>query len=55
MSPDVVVGDNCILCEQSVIQPFAQIGNNVNVGSYSLVSHHAIIGDHCFIASGLVV
>jgi sugar O-acyltransferase (sialic acid O-acetyltransferase NeuD family) len=52
--PDLVLGDNCILLEGSVVQPFSGIGSNVFVGCGSIVGHHCFIGDHCFLAPGSV-
>jgi sugar O-acyltransferase (sialic acid O-acetyltransferase NeuD family) len=52
--PGLVTGDNCIITEGCVVQPFADVGNNVFMGCGSLVGHHAVIGDHCFIGPGAV-
>lgn len=49
------VGDNCFILENSTIQPFAVIGNDVCLWCGSLIAHHSVIGDHCFIASHVVV
>jgi sugar O-acyltransferase (sialic acid O-acetyltransferase NeuD family) len=49
--PDLVIGDNCLVLENTVIQPFASVGNNVTLGSGSCVGHHSIIKDHCLLAS----
>jgi sugar O-acyltransferase (sialic acid O-acetyltransferase NeuD family) len=53
--PGLEIGDNCIILEGSVVQPFTTIGNNVFMGCGSLVGHHCAIGDHCFIAPGAVI
>lgn len=45
------IGENCIILEQNVIQPFASIGDNVIVWSKNHIGHHTSIGDHCFISS----
>lgn len=52
--PDLVIGDNCIILEGCVVQPFTKIDNNVFMGCGSLVGHHCLIGDHCFLAPGSV-
>ena len=52
--PDLTVGDNCIVLEGSVIQPFTKIGNNVFIGCGSMVGHHCSIAEHCFLAPGSV-
>lgn len=49
--PDLVIGDNCLIMEANVIQPFARLGNGVIMFCSSVVSHHVEIGDYCFIAS----
>lgn len=49
------VGENSIILENSVIQPFTCIGNNTILWTGSLVAHHSVIGDHCFIASHAVI
>jgi sugar O-acyltransferase (sialic acid O-acetyltransferase NeuD family) len=49
--PDLVIGDNCVVMENTVIQPFASVGNNVTLGSGSCIGHHSIIKDHCLLAS----
>lgn len=53
--PGLVTGDNCIIMENSVIGPLAQIGNNVMVASGAILGHNAVIKDHCFIAPGAVI
>ncbi|WP_299690709.1 acetyltransferase [uncultured Tateyamaria sp.] len=45
------IGENCLILEQNVIQPFARIGNNVVIWSNNHIGHHSVIGDHCFITS----
>lgn len=55
ISPDATIGNNCIIGENSVIQPYAQIGDNVIIGSYTLIGHHVIIKDHCFLAAGAII
>ena len=52
--PGLVVGDNTIICEGSVINPFVRIGNNVIVAG-SFIGHHSVIQDHCFLAANAVV
>ena len=52
--PGLVIGDNCIILEGCIVQPSAQIGNDVIMGCNSLVGHDCVIGDHCFLAPGTV-
>jgi sugar O-acyltransferase (sialic acid O-acetyltransferase NeuD family) len=44
-----LVGEHCFICEANVVQPFAQLGNNVILWSGNYIGHHAVIGDNCFI------
>jgi sugar O-acyltransferase (sialic acid O-acetyltransferase NeuD family) len=53
--PDMPIGDNCFVLENSTIQPFATIGNNVTLWSGSHMGHHSVVGDHVFIAPHAVV
>ena len=48
-------GENCFMYENSIVGPFAQIGNNVILGPGSHIGHHSEIGDHCFFGSHAVV
>jgi sugar O-acyltransferase (sialic acid O-acetyltransferase NeuD family) len=52
--PGLVIGDNSFIGEGSVINPFAEIGNNVII-SGSFIGHDCKIKDHCFLASHAVV
>lgn len=53
--PELAVGENCLIFEGNVIQPYASIGNNVMLWSANLIGHHSSIGDHCFVASHAVI
>lgn len=44
------IGENCLILEDSTIQPFVEIGNNVIIWSGGHIGHHAKIGDHVFLA-----
>ncbi len=50
--PDLTIGDNCAVYEGTIIQPFASIGKNVLIRSGVHISHHVLIGDHCFLSAG---
>lgn len=52
---DLPIGDNCMIMEDSTIQPFVEIGNDVIICSGGHVAHDAVIGDHCFLASRVLV
>jgi sugar O-acyltransferase (sialic acid O-acetyltransferase NeuD family) len=48
-------GDNCFILEDNTIQPFSRIGNNVTLWSGNHIGHDAVIEDHCFISSHVVI
>lgn len=52
---DHAVGDNCFILEDNTIQPFVKIGNDVTLWSGNHIGHDAVIEDHCFLASHIVV
>lgn len=49
------IGENCFILEDNTIQPFSTIGNNVTLWSGNHIGHHAVIRDHTFVASHVVV
>jgi len=49
------IGDNCFILEDSTIQPFVTIGNNVTLWSGNHIGHHSTVRDHCFIAPHVAV
>ena len=49
------VGDNCFILEDNTVQPFVRIGNDVTLWSGNHIGHDAVVGDHCFISSHVVV
>ena len=49
------IGENCFILEDTTIQPFAKIGDNVTIWSGCHIGHHAVIEDHCFLTSHVVV
>jgi len=51
----VVIGENCVVLDNTTIQPFAEIGNNTTIWSNVTIAHGAKIGQNCWIASGTVV
>jgi sugar O-acyltransferase (sialic acid O-acetyltransferase NeuD family) len=48
-------GDNCMIFEDNIIQPFVTIGNNVTMWSGGLVAHDSVVEDHCFLAPRVAV
>lgn len=49
--PDLVIGDNVLIYEHAIIQPFARVGNNCIIRSGAHVSHHCQVADHVFVAA----
>ena len=52
---DYPMGNNCLVLEGTVIQPFVKIGNNVTLWGGSYVGHESVIEDHCFISTNVAV
>jgi sugar O-acyltransferase (sialic acid O-acetyltransferase NeuD family) len=55
IGPESVVGENCIIFQNSICEPFSRIGSNVIIRVGCSVGHHSVIGDHCFLAPHAVV
>jgi len=51
----VNTGDNCLIMPNVIVQPFAEIGNDVIIWSGSYVGYQTQIGDHSYIAAAAVV
>lgn len=45
------IGENCLILENNVIQPFVRIGDNTIIWSGNHIGHHTTVGSHVFIAS----
>lgn len=52
---DEPIGDNNLILEDNTIQPFVKMGSNNVLWSGNHVGHDAIIGDHTFITSHVVI
>jgi len=52
---NVVIGDNCFILEQNVLQYSVTIGNDVVMWSGNHVGHRSRIHDHCFVSSHVVI
>lgn len=52
---DLVLGENCLIAEMTVVQPHVEIGDNVLIYSGVFIGHYCKIGDHCFIAPHVVL
>jgi sugar O-acyltransferase (sialic acid O-acetyltransferase NeuD family) len=50
--PGLVHGDNTMILEGSIVQPFAEIGNDVIVTCGAIVGHDSVVEDHCFLGPG---
>jgi sugar O-acyltransferase (sialic acid O-acetyltransferase NeuD family) len=48
--PDLVIGENCFIGEDTLCRPRLKIGNDVIVMGGSYLGHHAEIKDHCFLS-----
>jgi sugar O-acyltransferase (sialic acid O-acetyltransferase NeuD family) len=51
---DLVIGDNCFILENQVIQPGVTIGDDVVLWSGNHIGHGVDIKDHCWISSHVV-
>ena len=49
------IGENCMILDDNVIQPYVTIGNNCILWSGNHIGHHTTIRDNVFIASHAVV
>ena len=49
--PDLQIGENCMIFEHSIVQPFVSIGDNVIIRCGASIGHHNTIASHSFIAS----
>ncbi len=52
---NVKFGDNCLILENTAINPMSKIGDNVFLWNGNHVGHHSIIGNHCYIAGQVVI
>ena len=48
-------GDNAFILEDNTVQPYVRVGSNVTLWSGNHIGHDAMVGDHCFISSHVVV
>ncbi len=48
---NVSVGYNCFIMPPSIIHPIVRLGNNVFVWSGTMIGHHSVIEDNCWLTS----
>ena len=52
---NAIVGRNCFIFENNVVQPFVTIGDNCVLWSGNHIGHRTVVADNVFIASHVVV
>ncbi len=52
---EVEIGENSAIMDNTSIQQFAKIGNDVLIFSNNTIGHSSVIGDHTFISSGIAM
>ena len=52
---NVPIGENCLVLENTTLQPWVCIGDNVTLWCNNLIGHHAVVEDHCYVAGHVVV
>jgi sugar O-acyltransferase (sialic acid O-acetyltransferase NeuD family) len=55
VATNVHVGDNVLIYEGTIVQPFVKIGNNNIIRSGVNLGHHCQVHDHCFISAEVTV
>jgi sugar O-acyltransferase (sialic acid O-acetyltransferase NeuD family) len=55
VATNVKIGENVLIYEGSIVQPFVKIGNNTIVRSGVNLGHHCVVKDHCFISAEVTV
>lgn len=48
-------GENTIVMDGAIIQPYASFGNNVFIWGGAMVGHHATINDDCWLTGGCLI
>lgn len=52
---NAVIGENCFIFENNVIQPFVRVGDDCVLWSGNHVGHRTVIEDHVFVSSHAVI
>ena len=53
--PELVIGENCMICDGANVRPFTKIGNDTFIMPEAVVGHDAVVGDHCYLAIAAVM
>ena len=48
--PGFVAGENCMIFDGAIVEPYVRIGENCIVRAGAMLAHDAQLGDHCFVA-----
>lgn len=48
---NVKIGDNCFICENTVLQYHAELGDNIILAPGTVVAHRTKIGSNCFVGA----
>jgi sugar O-acyltransferase (sialic acid O-acetyltransferase NeuD family) len=55
VATNVKIGENVLIYEGTIVQPFVEIGNNTIVRSGVNLGHHCVVKDHCFISAEVTI
>jgi sugar O-acyltransferase (sialic acid O-acetyltransferase NeuD family) len=55
VADNVVIGENVLIYEGAIVQPFVEIGNNTIIRSGVNLGHHCMVQDHCFVSAEVTV
>jgi sugar O-acyltransferase (sialic acid O-acetyltransferase NeuD family) len=53
--PELVIGENCMICDGANVRPFTTIGNDTFIMPNAVVGHDAIVGEHCYLAIAAIL
>ena len=53
--PGFTAGENCMIFDGAIIEPFARVGANCIVRAGALLSHDVELGDHCFVSPAAAI
>ncbi|WP_217596216.1 acetyltransferase [Cohnella sp. GbtcB17] len=55
VSNNSIIGNNCMVLEGAIVQPFVEIGNGVVIWSGAHIGHHSKVQNFCFIAPNAAI